>query len=211
MTTPAGVRTWLEQRRMDQALRAILLNPASPLIKALHSHLSDKDIKATSEDIVAWFRGQLPANVSPVPVLVKHAEPALAKPKVQPATSSAAKRTGPTSDGAYYLFPAGPRGDLDARAHLKCWLDHDMWGIGQSTAHRTHHKAGDRACFYARGFGIVATAVIAGDANAVLHAGEQPSPSDEPTFRVPLRDIVWLPEPIELDSARRGSLDAFSG
>ena len=35
MTTPSGVRTWLNQRRLDTALRAILLDSSSPAIRQL--------------------------------------------------------------------------------------------------------------------------------------------------------------------------------
>src|SRR5688572_14637340 len=50
MTTPAGVRTWLNQRRVDTALRSILLNPSSATIRNLRRSLSDADIRATPQE-----------------------------------------------------------------------------------------------------------------------------------------------------------------
>lgn len=74
MTTPAGLSTWLEHRRMDQFLRTGLFTASSTPIKALRRYLQDNDIKASSEDVVQWFRTQLTPTVTPLP-MITHPEP----------------------------------------------------------------------------------------------------------------------------------------
>jgi hypothetical protein len=68
MTTPSGVRTWLNRHRMDAALRAIVLDPGSPTVRQLQSTLTNLEISATSQDVAQWFRNHLnPPIVPPVP------------------------------------------------------------------------------------------------------------------------------------------------
>ena len=59
MTTPSGVRSWLNQRRLDAALRAIVLDPSSPTVRQLRTALSNSEISATSQDVAQWFRSHL--------------------------------------------------------------------------------------------------------------------------------------------------------
>lgn len=59
MTTPSGVRTWLNQRRLDAALRAIVLDPSSPTVRQLRTALANAEISATSQDVAQWFRSHL--------------------------------------------------------------------------------------------------------------------------------------------------------
>lgn len=67
MTTPTGVKTWLEQRRMDQALRSIILNPTSSIIRNLRKLLADEDIRVSSESIAQWFRARFSPDLKLVP------------------------------------------------------------------------------------------------------------------------------------------------
>jgi hypothetical protein len=53
MTTPAGVRTWLEHRRMDQALRTVILNPTSTLIRSLRKQVQRISCSGFA---LNWFR-----------------------------------------------------------------------------------------------------------------------------------------------------------
>jgi hypothetical protein len=69
MTTPTGVRTWLNQRRLDTALRGILLNPGSPIIRQLRRALATSDIQATPQDLTQWFRSHL---AQPMPTISAH-------------------------------------------------------------------------------------------------------------------------------------------
>lgn len=70
MTTPAGVRSWLNQRRLDAALRAALLDPASPSLKLLRREVARAEVALSTHDLAAWFRAHLapPLAVLPVPV-----------------------------------------------------------------------------------------------------------------------------------------------
>ena len=83
MTTPTGVRTWLNQRRLDTALRGILLNPASPTVRQLRKVLADSEINATAQDLVQWFRSHLgtPIAALPRPHQRPGTEPAPSEPK----------------------------------------------------------------------------------------------------------------------------------
>ena len=65
MTTPMGVRRWLNQRRLDSKLRGILLDPTSSSVKQLRKALADADIKATPQELTQWFRSHLAA---PIPI-----------------------------------------------------------------------------------------------------------------------------------------------
>ena len=214
MTTPTGVRTWLEQRPMDQALRGALLSPASPIVKALHEHLIDRDIKASVEDIVAWFRAGLPVNITPLPVMANLEGKA---PPLKPAPATTQSPKPPTliavTGGArHYILPASRWGEDDAVTHLHSWLDRGMWGMGESTPGRKHLQAGDYVCFYAAGLGIVATATIEDEATTLLQDDDIPGgPQDHPLYRVPLRDIAWLSPPVVIDEALRAGLDAYKG
>lgn len=59
MTTPSGVRTWLNQRRLDAVLRAIVLDPSSPTVRQLRTALTNSEISATAQDVSQWFRSHL--------------------------------------------------------------------------------------------------------------------------------------------------------
>lgn len=68
MTTPNGVRAWLNQRRLDAALRAIVSDPASPVVRQLRTALTNVEIRATTQDVAQWFRSQLrPSGDTEVP------------------------------------------------------------------------------------------------------------------------------------------------
>jgi hypothetical protein len=54
MTTPAGVRNWLNQRRMDATLRRVLFNPSSSITRQLRKALIQEDVKATPQELVQW-------------------------------------------------------------------------------------------------------------------------------------------------------------
>jgi len=73
MTTPAGVRSWLTQRRLDAALRSALLDPASPALKLLRREVARAEVAASTHDLAAWFRAHLapPLTVLPVPASEK--------------------------------------------------------------------------------------------------------------------------------------------
>lgn len=209
MTTPSGVGTWLEQRRMDQALRAHLLNSASPVVRALRKYLGESDVKATPEAISQWFRAQLSTNITPLPPQGTRLRPAL--PPVLDASRST-PRIVPTTpaERAYFMLICSKWGGVSAAHRLKVWLDHGMWGMPVSTPGRERLHASDRVCFYVTGHAIAATANVTAAANAVIPDKDLPDgPRSEPVYRLPLDNIEWLTTPVALDTAVRASLDAF--
>ncbi len=209
MTMPAGVSTWLEQRRMDQALRALVLNSASPIVRMLRKHLGENDVKATPEAISQWFRAQLSSNITPFPPLGDRI-------KDQPSTvpdaplSKARSASSAHATCAYFMLICSKWDGQSAAHRLKIWLDHGMWGMTKSTHGRERLRAGDHVCFYVTGHAIVATAIITGAADAEIPIENVPDgPHGEPVYRVPLDNIKWLASPIVLDTAVRSSMDAF--
>ncbi len=92
LTTPGGARAWLNQQRLDRALRSLVLDPASPVIGAVQSRLADRGVTATAEDVVQWFRGHLdPPLASSV---VPHAGAAgLPRPSERASQNGAVGRT----------------------------------------------------------------------------------------------------------------------
>jgi hypothetical protein len=67
MTTPTGVRSWLNQRRMDATLRGILFNPSSSVTRQLRKTLDQAEVRATPQEIVQWFRSHLGAPITVIP------------------------------------------------------------------------------------------------------------------------------------------------
>lgn len=39
----------------------------------------------------------------------------------------------------------------------------------------------------------------------------EPVPQDKPVYKVPVKDVKWLPSPNKIDAQLRSSLDAFAG
>lgn len=203
MTSPSGSRAWLEHRRMEQVLEAALFNPTSSSIKELCKYLEQHDIRASSEDVVAWFREQLVDYVLPT----SHAS--TSRPATTPPPAARPVRAVGQSPN-YYLLPAAKWQHKNPVDQLHAWLDRGLWGLHESTPCRKYLRAGDRACFYAARAGIVAAATITGEATTPLRDDEVPTgPPAQRLYRVPLGDVVWLPEPIKLDKALLARLDAF--
>jgi hypothetical protein len=201
LASPSAINSWMEQRRLDQGLRAVLLNQHSASVKAIVADLAmTVGVSSSPEDVVQWMRGQLMPSITVLPT--KAAAPPIYEPKA-PTPS-----TGPT----YWMMPCGkaPDGEKPVET-LRRWLDKRMWGFNKSTAGRKHLQAGDYVCFYAAKVGVVATARIAGPADTILTQAEwpEPTPMDHEVYKVPLKDILWLPQPRPLTKAVRAKLDVF--
>lgn len=67
MTKPKGVRTWLNQLRLDTALRAVLLDPGSTTNRYLRKVLTDRDVSANSQEVAQWFRTHLSPPITILP------------------------------------------------------------------------------------------------------------------------------------------------
>ena len=113
---------------------------------------------------------------------------------------------------SFWQIPAGNEDGFDAKEWLRSWLDAGFWGLRESAHHRTRLKAGDLCCFYAAGsVEVVARAVIDGQSIHVVNEREWPGPGPfAEMYKVPLREIKWLPRPTPLSRALRADLDAFS-
>jgi hypothetical protein len=70
MTTPEGVHLWLNRRRMDAAIRAVLSDANSPTIRALRKALVDAEIKATAQDVTLWFASRVDVDLTHLPTLM---------------------------------------------------------------------------------------------------------------------------------------------
>jgi hypothetical protein len=213
MTTQAGLRTWLEHHRMDQALRTVLFNPASPILRALQDYLTEQDIKAGVADIVQWFRSLVAPNVLPMPLLHKQPEKlSVAEKRSSDYAYKPAHTPASPSTVKYYLLPVAGWGKQTSMEHLQSWLDRGIWGMGKSTAGRKHFRPGDSVCFYATGFGVVAIAKLAGLADTPLEDDDVPGgPPKDTLYRVPLAGIEWLASPIAITKAVRANLDILKG
>jgi len=192
------LREWAHVERARFHIDRLITDPQSPVVLAATDELAKVGVEIEAEDVVALLRhGTAPAIVRSEDIDV-----------VQPAPRSVAN--GETS---YYLLPAGPRGGHSALDHLRAWLDAGFWGMGTSTPHRRNFNVGDRCCFYARSVGVVAHAIIDQTANQPLTREEHPGGDawHEGIFKVPLREIQWLSDPIRIDAELRGQLDGFEG
>jgi hypothetical protein len=89
MTKPSGVRSWLNQRRLDTALRTILLDSSSATNRQLRKALSDTEISVTPQDLVTWFRVHLAPSVTTLPPSrMQEADRDPAQPNLPTATGS---------------------------------------------------------------------------------------------------------------------------
>ncbi len=207
MTTPTGIKTWMEHQQLDKTLRALLLDAHSAPVKSLRRALVEQGVNVNAEAVTQWFRTQLSSPVTPLlpqQIVPKTPNTTIAPP---PKPVSRTKLTGMNS---YWVVPAGNRKDKTAEEILRTWLSRNMWGMYKSTPGRKHLKAGDRVCFYAAKVGVVAVAEMGGDADELLPEEQVPEGDiTEPIYKVPLANVRWLPEPVRLDESLRSQLDAF--
>ncbi len=106
MTTPSGIKTWVEHQQLDKAIRSLLLDPTSAPIKYLRRTLQEHSLYVSTETVAQWFRTQL---TSPVTVLLPQQLPATANnPTIEPQPSVRTTTTTPTmvdaSTVTYWVF-----------------------------------------------------------------------------------------------------------
>jgi hypothetical protein len=221
-----GPGSWLASRKMAHILRASLTDPASSEVKHIRKRLADQGVAVTPEQIAGWLKSRL--DQQPVPASVP--APAASQPSAPVPTA----RTTPTSTAQvptqttttphtapaqppghpnHWLVPAGAREGTKASHFLTTWLSRGYWGFWENTPGRKHIHAGDLICFYAaKENTVIARAVADGDIDTLVSDAEWPEqrPPLKPTYKVPLRDIVWLPTPVKIDETLRSQLDAFA-
>ncbi len=208
-----GPQAWLRAQRLDAALRDALTNPGSLEVKYLRKRLHGQKVEVGEEDIASWFKGKLleplpiPAGDAPVPVIPTATATATVA-KIGVATASVG-----TTDKTHWMVPASGHDGVTAEQSLHNWLDSGKWGFWESTPGRKSVRAGDLMAFYAAKKGVVAYAEVAGDASQQIAPHEWPEPvaQDKPVYKVPLKDVKWLPAPNKIDAQLRSSLDAFAG
>lgn len=59
LSTPAGAKTWLNQRRLDAALRSILHDSGSIFLLQLQEALRDSELTVSAPELAQWFRNHL--------------------------------------------------------------------------------------------------------------------------------------------------------
>lgn len=66
MTTPSGIRTWMEHRTLDQMMRNLLLDPASAITRSIRRCLAQEGVQVSAETIAQWYRVHLTGPVTPL-------------------------------------------------------------------------------------------------------------------------------------------------
>lgn len=90
MTSPAGIRNWLNRKRLDSAMRAMLLDQDSGVVRQIRRTLSEKEINVSAAEVVQWIHELLasgPIPSLPIPIVPKGQKP-------EPGKSSPAESNG---------------------------------------------------------------------------------------------------------------------
>jgi predicted type IV restriction endonuclease len=66
MTTPTGIRTWMEHQQLDKAMRSLLLDSTSATVKYIRRALTEHNVQVHAEAVAQWFRTQLTTTVTPL-------------------------------------------------------------------------------------------------------------------------------------------------
>lgn len=221
-----GPGSWLATRKLDQLLRSVFVDPSSVEVKALRRHLEHRGVTVSPDQIAAWMKSRLDGNATQSVIVGKVPSPAAPYPTAgsqsspQPSHAVAStygspnKPPGAAGVGKFWLIPAGKRGGSTAAEHLAMWLHKGFWGFWAATPGRKVIRPGDWACFYAaKTKQILAYGRISGELDSLVTPDEwpEPNPPEQPIYKVPLEDIVWLAPPMTVDGAIRAQLDAFRG
>lgn len=85
-----------------------------------------------------------------------------------------------------------------------------IYAFSESTPSRKRLKPGDKICFYATAKGVIAHARVASAPAKKTHPAVRHSEKYEWTFKVD-NTRLYLDEPVVIDAAARGKLEAFRG
>ena len=194
-----SLTAWAHEERARTHLDRLLTEADSLLITSAVSELARLGIDLEADDVVSLLkRGTATPTPEPAP---SRPVPPVDKPPLASETQQ------------YFIFPAAPAGGFSAEDHLRRWLESGAWGLRGTTAHRKKIQQGDRACFYAKGLGVVAQASITGPADREVTPRDWPGPDEhsDNVFRVPLSAVHWLETPRKIDVSVREKLEAFAG
>ena len=218
----ADLSAWSQRERARSHLTELLGDPGSSAVKVIVSSMRKQGLRVRPAEVVELLRDRgaaPPAATSPRPVAEEPASyeastsTATATPPRPAPTRRRRHRPEPDTGVSFYLFPAGKHGGFSGRDHLNEWLPAGMWGVRGPSRRRRDIKSGDHCCFYATGVGIVATAEITGRADQEVPRDRFPGPGvwNPDIYAVPIRNLRWFPEPIEITRDIRGRLNAFQG
>ena len=226
-TGDAELSAWSQAERARSHLAELLGNPGSSAVKAIVTSMRRGGIQISTSGVVDLLRVRAAA---PAPVAPPAPSPGIAEepaaydapssasplPEAPPPRPTPTRRRRPAVPDTgvnFYLFPASERDSFSGMDHLKAWLDAGMWGLWPSTPFRRAVKPGDQCCFYAVGEGVVATAEITATAHQEVPPESWPGPTawSSSTYALPLRDIQWLHQSIQITRELRERLDAFEG
>ena len=213
--TDNGPASWLTSKKLDALLRNVLTDPASPEVRYIKKRLLTHDVAVTDEQVASWLRTRLDSATPTAAVVRPSWDPASTKTHQTSEPTSAPRYTSvDTTATQHWLVPAGARKGTEAIDFLKMWLGRGYWGFGERTPGRKAMRTGDHVCFYASKIHeVVAYAELAGPIDKLIEASDwpEPEPPEQPLYKMPLANIVWLPHPTTLDAAVRSTLDAYSG
>lgn len=194
-----ALNAWAVSAQAHRHIAALLADPSSWPIQTIVTALARQRITIPPATVV-----ELVSTRPPVP-------PAAVAPDLTPAlaaTPAAATRTGAPN---HFLLRAPDRRGFTGLHYLKIWLPSGRWIINHSTKGRRLPQAGDRCCFYVAPGQIVAIAEIVGPADQRIREsdwlGPYPWTSGNQSRNLPLRNVQWLPAPIEVTQELRNRLD----
>ena len=196
------------ERRTDQ-LRTISVDSLLSLAEVM------SDYEVGHEDILAVLSPSGP-DIDPIVDLMKRLVAGQPMPDYPGETVSATEtmkevpaEAAAEAEVAYWLTPV--RGDAEQTAE-ECIQslvgDKGVYAFGHRTPGRRHIKPGDWICFYATGKGVVAHARVTSRPVNRPHSAVHDSERYPWVFQVS-DATLYLTEPVVIDAALRGKLDAF--
>ncbi|HDS45450.1 MAG TPA: EVE domain-containing protein [Methanomicrobia archaeon] len=161
------------------------------------------------EDVLAVLKPSL-ANVDPVvdmmARLVAQRPPPPEDKKEQPEEEEEIP-----AERSYWLTPVRSDEEQTADEVIESLVKEEhIYAFGERTPGRRNIKPGDLICFYSTGKGVVAHAQVASLPEYKVHPKVHHSDKYPWVFRV--KDAhLYLDDPVIIDAALRGQLDAFKG
>lgn len=180
---------WRGQVKIDAAIQAVLNRPPDSLLEMVCDKAGDTQLPA---DIVA-------GRLRQIAEIAKQELPPLVPAKLKTDTGGEEEET------ACWITSVRAEKGLSAIEWVKQLVSEERrWAFGERTPGKDRIKPPDRICFYAKGKGVVAHAVVASKP-------EKDKKAAYPwVFR--LRDpVLYLDEPVAIDAGLRSRLDAFKG
>lgn len=161
------------------------------------------------EDILAVMRPSGPTIDSVVGLMAR----LVAEPKAEELPEKGALLEEPALGGevAYWITPVKSDEEQTAEEVIQVLVGQErIYAFGERTPGRRHLKAGDWICFYATGRGVVAHAKVTSAPEKKRHHRVRHPERYPWVFGLDNVDL-HLEQPIVIDAAVRGRLDAFRG